>query len=465
MFKKLIIFFLAVIVSACSPLYDKSHISLTGGSYNKQTEINAYIEDAGAFKVAMLLPLSGKSSVYGIGLKNAAMMALEDTNNQNLIIKFYDTQSSHQGAMFAVNQAVNENANLILGPLMSDEVSAISSTAISENVPVISFSTSPNVLKEGVYTLGLLGNEQIKRVISYAAKQQRNKIAMLVPDTTAGLNMAKSAVVNAPKYGASVVKIGFYPADTLDFAPIVKSLTDYDMRSEEINKKKKRLEKLANQGDKNAAKELKMIKNVYTTGSVDFDAVLIAETGSRLKSAAVMFGYYDIYYPEIMFLGTSVWENTSLNKETTLYHGVYPIISRVHNDYFNKKYESLFGSVPNHLYSFAYDGVLLASALSNKNPSDIYESITDSNGYIGINGAFRILKDGSNEHSLDIVEVTQDGPKIIDKAPDKFENSQLEYAIDNTFIGEFPKILGKDEKVVREYILGKQKINSGFMFY
>ncbi len=463
MLKKVAIIFFVFVIASCGINFDKSQVSITGGVYHQEHSV--YNENAEAFKVGVLLPLTGKSSVYGIGLKNAAMMALEDTNNANLLLKFFDTQSSPQGANEAIKQALNADVDLILGPLMSEEVLAISDKAFANNVPVISFSTSPNVLKEGIYTLGLLSDEQVKRVISYAASKQRSKIAILVPDTKAGLNIAKSAVLNAPKYGANVVKIGFYPANTLDFAPIVKSVTDYDKRSEEITKKKKVLEKLANDGDLNAAKELKMIKNVYTTGEVDFDTVLIAETGSRLKSAAVMFGYYDLYYPDLMFLGTSVWENTSLNKETTLYHGIYPVISRVHNEYFVKKYENLFGATPNQLYSFAYDGVALASALANKDNENIYDNITDSDGYIGINGAFRILKDGTNEHGMDIVEVTQYGPKVVDKAPGKFDKTSTPDRYTTIYPTEFPKIFGKDESEVKEYIYGKEQNKSGFGFY
>lgn len=464
MFKKLAVFFLGLFIAGCNTLGNKTGISVSGGSNDKNHEFNLYQDDENAFKVAMLLPLSGSSSAYGIGLKNAAMMALEDTNNKNLVLQFFDTQSTPQGAINAINEAISNDTKLVLGPLMSQEVEAISHTAINNKVPVISFSTSPNVLQEGVYTIGLLGDEQINRIVSYAASKQRNRIVVMVPDTKAGLNMAKSAVLNAPKYGAKIVKIGFYPADTLDFAPLVKSLTNYDTRSAEINKRKQKLQALANSGDKNAMAELKQIKNVYTTGEVDFDAVLIAETGSRLKSAAVMFGYYDIYYPEIMFLGTSIWENTSLNKETTLYHGVYPAISRVHNNYFNKKYANYFGQSPNQLYSFAYDGVALASALASKNPDMLYENITDSDGYIGINGAFRIFNDGTNEHSLDIMEVTEQGPKIVDKAPTKFETKNDVGVMYDGFVTDFPIIFGKDETEVKNYILtpAREKMHNLF---
>lgn len=451
-FKKVALLFLLILNVACSSFYNKSDISIKGGVSDEQSSVVQFHGEK-AFKVAMLLPLTGKSSVYGIGLKNAAMMAIEDANNKNLVLYFYDTKSSVKGAIEAVREAIEDNVNLILGPLMSEEVSVISSKAIDKHIPVISFSTSPSVLKKGVYTLGLLGDEQVNRVISYAASKQRKRIVVIAPDTMSGLNTAKSAVRNAHKYGTEVVKLAFYPADTLDFAPLVKEITNYEERSAEITKRKKELEILATNGDEQAQKELKQIKNVYTTGEVDFDAVLIAETSSRLKSAAVMFGYYDIYYPDILFLGTSVWENTNLSKETTLYHGVYPVMSRVHNNYFTKKYERLFGQLPNQLYSFAYDGVLLASALSEKPQENIYANIIDSNGYVGINGAFRILENGTNEHSLDIVEVTSKGPKVVDKAPAKFENKLLDNSDQLQPVLNFPSVLGKDAEEVRAYIL------------
>lgn len=122
-----------------------------------------------------------------------------------------------------------------------------------------------------------------------------------------------------------------------------------------------------------------------------------------------MFGYYDVFSPQVKFLGTSVWENTRLNRESTLIGSWYPAMSRTHNAYFNKKYHALFNEYPQSLYAFAYDAVALASALARNNPADIDAAITTGDGFVGISGMFRILPDGKNEHSLDIIEVTRSG--------------------------------------------------------
>lgn len=458
--KKISIFFLVLIISACGTS-ERSRISMRGGSWDtsRGKPVDAsFFEAEDNFKVAMLLPLSGKSAAYGKGLKNAAMMAVEDAGNSRMVVRFYDTQSTPAGAEAAALEASRDNSSLILGPLTSGEVSAVSRTAKAKDIPVISFSTAPAVLQRGVYTLGLLGSEQVERVVAYAAKEGRTRIAVLVPDNDSGINVAKAAIKAAPNHGAGVVKIGFYPPETLDFAEIVKSMTDYNERSTEINNQKAELSQKAKAGDKEAEKELKRLKTVYTTGEVDFDALLIPETGSRLKSAVSMFGYYDVSYPDVLFLGTSVWENTNLSKETTLYHGVYPAMSRIHNSYFNDKYETYFGSKPNQLFSFAYDGVALASALARKNSGNLEQNITDREGYIGINGAFRIFADGTNQHSLDIMEVTADGPQTVDAAPKKFSPLPPE-SFSAAMLPEMPEIYGKD-RTLAEKLLFEHRQNS-----
>ncbi len=365
--------------------------------------------DSNAFEVAMLLPLSGKSSAYGQGMQNAAMMALEDTKNKKLSVHFYDTKSSPEGAMNALADALKNKAKLVLGPLTSDEVTAISSQAKSKRVPVISFSTSPQVLGNGVYSIGLLSDEQVRRIVSFAASKGRSKLAVVVPDTSAGLNIAKAATQAAAQNNMKLTKIGFYEPSTLEFSDLVQN----------------------------------MIKNP------DFDTILIAETGSRLKAIASTFGYFDVAYPDVLFVGTSVWENTNLSKETTLYNAVYPVMSRVHNDYFNKKYTDLFGDHPNNLYSFAYDSIALASALSRMPEARLNDQITHADGYVGINGSFRFFEDGTNEHNLDVIEIQAKGNKTVSNAPKKFGAKPYHGVYESA---ERPEVYGKDSFSVYQKI-------------
>ena len=448
--------FLLLLTSGCGT----SKIAATGGYEDVDAELGevTFAEKEDSFRVGVLLPLSGEASKQGQGLKNATLLALDDVRNPNLILQFYDTKGTPGGARVAVENALNQRSRLIIGPLMSSEVRAISGAAVSKEVPVIAFSTSADVLERGVYTLGLLIDEQVNRIMTFAAERGRSRFALLLPDNSTGIAVAKAAVAAAQKNGVRVVRIAFYPPETTDFSNILKKMTDYPQRVARLEKIRASLNSRADRGDANAIRILKRLEPLDTLGDVDFDAVLIPEYGPRLKSAASMFGYYDVFSPKVKFLGTSIWENTNLSRETTLYGSWYPAMSRAHSSYFAAKYNDLIGERPSTLYSFAYDGVALASALSKQDGGDLNETIASPDGYVGINGAFRLLPDGRNEHSLDIVEIRSTGDTMIDAAPKRFSETPEEgnhgIFVDSSY--KAPLIFGKDSALAQTLIYGHQ---------
>lgn len=459
MFKKFNFLLLALILSGCAS--NRSAPAALGGSDIVSTDYSeigfGQRDDDGSFRVGVLLPLSGKAAKQGQGLKNASMMALDDVKNQKLILQFYDTKSSPEGARTAVENALNQRSKLIIGPLMSSEVQAISTQTQSAGVPVIAFSTSQEVLQPSVYTLGLLIDEQVDRIISYAHAQGRIRFALLVPDNATGIAVAKAAVSAAQFNGAEITRIAFYPPATTDFSGIVKQLTDYGNRSHQLNGMKANLQAQAARGDVAAQKQLRQLKTTGSVGEVDFDAVIIPEQGSKLKSIISMFGYYDVFAPQVKFLGTSVWENSNLNKETMIVNSWYPTLSRYQSTYFSNKYSQLFGQRPSSLDSFGYDAVALASALSEQGDSDLNQAITNPDGYIGINGAFRLFANGTNQHSLDIMEIHSQGDVVVDGAAKSFDSEKRGFYSGSEYFElqqRMPKIYGKNPSLAESQIFG-----------
>lgn len=395
-----------------------------------------------SFRVAMLLPLSGKVSDTGQNMKNAAMMAIGDLNNNNLVVQFYDTKGTTSGARIAVENAVNAKSDLIVGPLLGEEVSAITEPAKSADIPVISFSTAPNVLQDGVYTMGLLNEEQIERIIRYAVSQGRMKLAIMLPDSQSGINMLKAAINAAQLHGASIVKVGFYAPNSMDFTNLAAQITG-SARVAASQQKTKPNDKKEEQTEEEIA-------------PLDFDALLVPEFGNRLKAITSMFSYYDVSAPEVLFLGTSVWGNTNLSKETELYGAAYPIMSMSRLAIYKQKYYDMFNQRSNDLSIFAYDAVALSSALSHKDKYYLKEAITSLDGFYGMSGAFRIFTNGKNEHGLDIVKVTANGPQLIEAASNKFYSANPAYAQSGVSDFYMPQIYGKNADELRQILLNVQ---------
>ena len=414
--KKITLFFLVLGLLGCNNRLTDNRIDVSDQKYDiiDYDTVNQSMRVENALNIGVLLPLSGKAANIGQGMQNAMFMALDDLKNNKLVLKFYDTKSTEIGAAEAARKAISEGAELILGPLMGEEVSSITSLALSSNIPVVSFTTSPQVLQKGIYSVGLLNSEQVERSIAYGASKGRSKLVMLVPNNNSGLNIVKAGLASAKLHGVDFKKVGFYNPNTMDFTGIVRDVSS----------------------------------------GKDFDMVLVADTGNRLKSIVSMFAYNDVMYPNVMFLGTAAWDSTNLSKETILYHGVYPMVSKGYgNSYFANKYHETFGEQPKPVYSFAYDSVLLASVLSSKNKNELDAGITGKAGFIGVNGYFKILPTGQSRHSLEMLEVTRDGPIMISPADKRLVDRDTEET-DVRYITyeQLPRFYGKNSSEVLNWL-------------
>jgi len=445
--------FIFVLLGLCACASNKVYI--TSGQNEFYTETDEIdLAEKESFRVGVLLPLSGNLTKHGQGLQNATMMALEDINDNNLILQYYDTKGTPEGASVAVGNAINHNVDLIIGPMLSSSVQAITPMAKSQNIPVIAFNSASEVLQSGIYTMGLLLDEQVDRIITYTAQKGRQRFALLLPDNATGISVAKAAVKSANKNNIKIISIAFYKPGTVDFSKLLKEMTHYPERVAKLEKLKKETEALAKAGDAHAVKQMKELEKLDTLGEVDFDTVLISDYGSTLKSAVSMFGYYDVFAPNVKFIGTSVWGNTNLSKETTMKGSWFPSLSLQNSSYFVKKYSDLFGERPSSLYSFGYDAVALASAISRNGKANLDEKITKKEGYLGLNGVFRFFENGHNQHSLDIREVRSSGNYIADTAPRKFSD-EFESFVDIEETYYKPEIFGKNPNTAEIMIFGK----------
>ncbi len=402
------------------------------------------------FKAAMLLPLSGKNSKQGEGLQNAALLATEILKNQEFVLDFYDTKSTPEGALQAARSAISQDAQLLFGPLTAEEVMAIADFTKSEKIPVVSFSSSPKILEKGIYTIGLLGSEQISAITDFAISKGRKNFAMIVPDNAYGLSLAKATYENTLSNNASLIKIGFYPPESIDFTQLLEQMTDYNKRVQRLATLKNKIENLAHIDEEKANEQLKKLKTMDSLGGVDFDAIIIPESGSKLKTAASMLGYYDVFSPEVMILGISTWDNADLSKETTLYGAYYPALSKEHMKYFSKEYYDVYKQYPENLYTFAYDAVIMLADLAKNDIDYVNSEIIREQGFNGVNGIFKFYDSGQNKHNMKIFEVTEQGPKEIDNPETGWFHPSESYGFIEKIV---PEIYGKDKDEVLRFLM------------
>src|SRR6266545_2210242 len=115
----------ATLLSACSSGFSPGDLFSSGPSGPPQAQPTATPSiGTGQVKVALVLPLSaaGNAGLAGQSMRNAAELALAEFNSPNVQLLVKDDGGSAQGAQQAVQQALGEGVEIILGPLFASSV-------------------------------------------------------------------------------------------------------------------------------------------------------------------------------------------------------------------------------------------------------------------------------------------------------------------------------------------------------
>ena len=378
----------------------------------------------GPVKAALLLPLTGQAGDLGQDMLDAATMALYDVGESDMVLMPLDTGGTPEGAARAARQAIEQEAEIILGPLFAASTVAVAPVARASGLSVISFSNDARVADKDVYVLGFRPEEQVSRVVRHALARGLGRIAALAPNDAYGTRALAAWRAAIAEYGgASEPLYAFYPEDQNETARIIRELTRYDQRKAALERQKAAL---AGRSDAASVAERARLEELDTLGEPPFDAILIADHGSRLRSAVALLAYYDVDRSNTQFLGTMLWKNDPrLLMEPELQGGWIATVSPRDDEAFLGNYESFFSRRPNALAGLAYDATALAAVVARIDRGFPLEQLTDPGGFFGRAGIFRLRTDGLGEHGLAVVQVSEGRTLVVDDAPDSFTESAL----------------------------------------
>lgn len=330
-------------------------------------------------RIALLVPLTGKNAGVGQSLANATTMALLDTKAQNIRMTSYDTA---KGVTAAARKAVADGNKLILGPLLSDNVVATANIARPAGVPILSFSNDAGVAGNNVFLLGHIPSQSIERVVSYAKGKGMNRFAALVPNGVYGQRASSTLLKSVKDAGGTVVSIQNFNRDSASVAAATRRLPE----------------------------------------NGEFDAVLLADNGAMAVKAAPLIRKNASSTAKI--LGTDLWNTSSNLAGAPSMRGAWfaSVADGLYSQYATK-YRGRYGRAPFRLSSLGYDSVLLTVKVAQSwkvgTPFPINQ-LTDSGGFIGLDGVFRFRRNGISERALEVQEVQRGSFAIIDPAPRGF---------------------------------------------
>lgn len=123
--------------------------------------------------IALLVPLSGPRARLGSSMRQAALLA----ENSDYVLSF-DTGGTAAGAAAAVGQALRRKPALILGPLLAEEVPAVTSS-VAGRVPIIAFSNDAVLRAPGTYIFGITARQLTSAILRYARSRGVKTVAVI----------------------------------------------------------------------------------------------------------------------------------------------------------------------------------------------------------------------------------------------------------------------------------------------
>src|SRR3954466_3333622 len=337
---------------------------------------------SGQVKVGLILPLAaaGNAGVAAQSMKNAAEMALAEFQNPNIQLLIKDDAGNPQGAQQATQQALDEGAEIILGPLFAVSVPAAAQLTRTRGVSMIAFSTDSSVAGRGVYLLSFLPESDVTRIIEYSASTGKRSYAALLPENAYGNVVEASFKQVVARKGGRIVAFEKYGPDRAGAArTVAQALGQADVLL------------IADDGD-----------SVVTTA----DALTAA--GANLRN--------------IQLLGTGLWDNPRVFASPALAGGIYPAPDPAGFRAFSGRYRTRFGAEPVRTATLTYDAVALVAALARTQGGHRFapDVLTNASGFAGIDGLFRFRPDGANERGLAVMRVASGGGQAVAGSPKSF---------------------------------------------
>lgn len=339
----------------------------------------------GQVKVALILPLSatGNAGVAAQSMKNAAELALSEFNAPNIQLLVKDDGGSAPGAQFAAQQAMDEGAEIVLGPLFAQSVQAAATSAKPRGIPIIAFSTDSSVASRGVYLLSFLPESDVARIVSYAIATGKKSFAAMIPDNAYGSVVEATFRETVSRRGGRIVALERYSTARPQMAEAAKTVAQ-------------------------AARSADALFIPDGADSVPFIMQSLVDAGVNTR--------------RLQLLGTGLWDDPRIFNDAALHGGAFAAPDSGGFNSFAQRYRAKYGQDPVRTATLAYDATALVAALVKTQGAQRFseEVLTNPSGFAGIDGIFRFKADGTNERGLAVLRVGPSGGQVISPPPKSF---------------------------------------------
>ena len=315
-------------------------------------------EQNNSLKVGLLAPLTGPYSEIGNSLLNSLQLALEEIDDENVIIVPRDSGFNNKDKLTeAINDLKLLGVKTIIGPTTFKEFENVKKY---NDLIFISPSNINPKFNNNIISIGVSLESQLDSLIKFIKEQKKTRTIIMYPKNEY-LEFIEKKIDNLNI--KNLRKFTYSPNPEV-LTGEIEILTNYTERKRNLTLRKKMFE---DKEDEQSIKELERLDQLYTLGNVNFDSIIIIDFGNSLKSVLTSLVYTDVNQEKVLFTTINQWFDESIFYENTIKNLYYPSVNYKEFKKYNNKYYKRFKIFPNEITILAYDALGLIYYAWKKN--------------------------------------------------------------------------------------------------
>ena len=315
-------------------------------------------EQNNSLKVGLLAPLTGPYSEIGNSLLNSLQLALEEIDDENVIIVPRDSGFNNKDKLTeAINDLKLLGVKTIIGPTTFKEFENVKKY---NDLIFISPSNINPKFNNNIISIGVSLESQLDSLIKFIKEQKKTRTIIMYPKNEY-LEFIEKKIDNL---NIKNLRKFTYSSNPEVLTGEIEILTNYTERKRNLTLRKKMFE---DKEDEQSIKELERLDQLYTLGNVNFDSIIIIDFGNSLKSVLTSLVYTDVNQEKVLFTTINQWFDESIFYENTIKNLYYPSVNYKEFKKYNNKYYKRFKIYPNEITILAYDALGLIYYAWKKN--------------------------------------------------------------------------------------------------
>ena len=346
-------------------------------------------------KIGILAPMTGPNKNLGQSIIKSIRLAVKDINSNLIEVIPKDTSSSPEKTLESANELKEMGVRIVIGPIFYENLIYLDEI---DDLTFLSLTNKTLDLPKNVISTGVNSTSQLNTIKKFLKETNINRTIFLTPIQDYEFEIKKGIQNSKIK----IFKNYDYNIEPTKLTEQIEEITNYRIRKQNLEDE---ITRIKNSDDSNKENKIKKLKQRYTLGGLNFDAVIIADFDKSLKSVTTSLLYTDVSPKKKYFITLNQWFDQSLLNEINIQPIYYPSINKDNFENYKEKFFKEFEEYPSHLSLLSYDLVGLIYYLSSKN-----DFLTTSklfkvkNSFKGMMGIFDI-KNNKINHRLNFYKV------------------------------------------------------------